>query len=193
MFRRAAYLPLTGVSRRVNDLLSLETMRHAWSRGAVVGVSLMLRVASSHADPLPAAPPSYSPAQAPPAMPASPHKAAGLDHRAVDLAACRVVRMASGPPGWPPATAWRTANDQAFGAALTAAGVAVAAAATMVTGSAAASTGPACYSPDQAGYMATGAYFRDVDVNAWLPPAPRGFPVRSAGWASRWRCGPRPR
>jgi hypothetical protein len=60
-----------------------------------------------------------------------------------------------------------------FAAALTAAGVAVAAAATMVTGSAAASTGPAYYSPDQAGYVATGAHFREEEVNAWLPDASR--------------------
>ena len=53
--------------------------------------------------------------------------------------------------------------------ALAAAGAAV----TMVAGSAAASTGRAYYAPDQAGYTATGAYFREVEVNAWLPDASR--------------------
>lgn len=57
--------------------------------------------------------------------------------------------------------------------ALTAAGVSAAAAAAMMTGSAAASTGPAYYSSDQAGYAATGAYFREIEVNAWLPDASR--------------------
>ncbi len=77
-------------------------------------------------------------------------------------------------------------------AALTAAGVAVAAAATMVTGSAAASTGPAYYSPGQAGYVATGAYFRDVDVNAWLPDA-SGFSreIGRLGFSLEMRIRPR--
>jgi hypothetical protein len=44
---------------------------------------------------------------------------------------------------------------------------------TMLAGSAAASTGPAFYAPDQAGYSATGAYFSEVEVNAWLPDASR--------------------
>jgi hypothetical protein len=50
---------------------------------------------------------------------------------------------------------------------------AAAAAVTMVAGSAAASTGPAYYAPDQAGYSVTGAYFKVVEVNAWLPDASR--------------------
>jgi hypothetical protein len=50
---------------------------------------------------------------------------------------------------------------------------AAAAAVTMLAGSAAASTGPAYFAPDQAGYTATGAYFSEVDVNAWLPDASR--------------------
>ena len=69
--------------------------------------------------------------------------------------------------------------------ALGAAGAAV----TMLAGSAAASTGRAYYAPDQAGYTATGAHFKEADVNAWLPDASRS-PVRSAGRASGWRCGP---
>jgi hypothetical protein len=50
---------------------------------------------------------------------------------------------------------------------------AAAAAVTMLAGNAAASTGPAYFSPDQAGYTATGAYFKVVEVNAWLPDASR--------------------
>ena len=53
--------------------------------------------------------------------------------------------------------------------ALGAAGAAV----TMLAGSAAASTGGAYYAPDQAGYTATGAHFKEVSVNAWLPDASR--------------------
>jgi hypothetical protein len=53
--------------------------------------------------------------------------------------------------------------------ALGAAGAAV----TMLAGSAAASTGPAYYAADQAGYTATGARFKVVEVNAWLPDASR--------------------
>ncbi len=47
------------------------------------------------------------------------------------------------------------------------------AAAILLAGSAAASTGPAYYAPDQAGYTATGAHFKVVEVNAWLPDASR--------------------
>jgi hypothetical protein len=53
--------------------------------------------------------------------------------------------------------------------ALGAAGAAV----TMLAGSAAASTGGAYYAADQAGYTATGAHFKVVEVNAWLPDASR--------------------
>ena len=56
-----------------------------------------------------------------------------------------------------------------FALVLSAVGVAV----TMAAGSATAGTGPAYYSPAQAGYAATGAYFRNVEVNAWLPEASR--------------------
>ena len=59
---------------------------------------------------------------------------------------------------------------------LVVAGAAAAAAATMVTGSAAASPGPAYYAPDQAGYAATGAYYSEAEVNAWLPDASRFSP-----------------
>lgn len=44
---------------------------------------------------------------------------------------------------------------------------------TMTAGNAAASTGPAYYSRDQAGYVATGAHFKEVGVHAWLPDASR--------------------
>ena len=56
--------------------------------------------------------------------------------------------------------------------ALGAAGAAV----TMLAGSAAASTGGTYYAADQAGYTATGAYFKVVEVNAWLPDARRAWP-----------------
>ncbi len=52
---------------------------------------------------------------------------------------------------------------------LSTAGLAV----TLTAGTALASTGPAYYSRDQAGYVATGARFRLVEVNAWLPHAAR--------------------
>ena len=47
------------------------------------------------------------------------------------------------------------------------------AAVTMTAGSAAASTGPAKHSPAEAGYAATGARFKEAEVNVTLPGASR--------------------
>lgn len=52
---------------------------------------------------------------------------------------------------------------------LTAAGLAV----TLTAGTVQASVGPAYYSRDQAGYVATGARFKQAEINAWLPDASR--------------------
>ena len=59
-----------------------------------------------------------------------------------------------------------------LGIALTVACAAV----TVLAGSAAAGTGPAYDTPDQSGYTVTGAYFKTVEVNAWLPDASRFSP-----------------
>ena len=88
----------------------------------------------------------------------------------VDIRACRVVNKGGRlPVGAGVGDLVETTMIRRLAVALGAAGAAV----TMLAGSAAASTGPAYYAPDQAGYTATGAHFKVVEVNAWLPDASR--------------------
>ncbi len=72
-------------------------------------------------------------------------------------------------PLWPRLTPQENTMLRRAALLLIAAGLAV----TMTAGTALASTGPAYYSRDQAGYVATGARFKQVEINAWLPDASR--------------------